>query len=298
METRHGRRPAATGQALQVIQRVIKPKILHALCIAPFSAVDIEKIDTVLACIVRTCFNLDPSYPTNVILCPTERNGIGLHSIMVDYAQITAQTLTRALNDTGDLGIITKAMLQLQLSAYGNLPLKLRTMTGRSFYSHALTLRQISILHHAHVHMHISPDDRHGHRCRPDGTLLLDGDDLWHRIRPLLPLDPPLAPAAAACQPLTTTSDLTHRLLLPLWHVGYNCLESLVEGTHGTTGPALITSDALRAHCLGQFSLTRIKKARLALNSLSRFLSGTDLADAMNPIHTDTALGSPRHAQL
>jgi hypothetical protein len=138
------------------VQRVIKPKVLHALCIAPFSAVDIDKIDTVLASITRTCFNLDPSYPYNVILCPTDRNGIGLHSLMADYVQISAQTLTRALNDTEDLGTITRSMLKLQLPMYGNLPLGMRTMTGQKQFIHALGLRQISIIPQAGIQRHVS----------------------------------------------------------------------------------------------------------------------------------------------
>jgi hypothetical protein len=144
-------------RALLIINRVIKPKIIHSLCIAPFSTTDIAQLDQLLARITRHCFYLHKTFPTNVILCPAERSGIGLQSLMVDYTQICAQTLTRAMNDNEDLGTITRAMLKIQMQTYGNRPAHLqKTLHKEAFSSHGLTLRQISILHSANIIMHTS----------------------------------------------------------------------------------------------------------------------------------------------
>ena len=99
-------------QALNIIQHVIRPKITYSFPITPFSITDIEALDHLLTRATRACMGLGQGYPSHLILCPTERGGVGLTSLLSDCdAQISTETLTRALNDTGDLGLLTTSML-------------------------------------------------------------------------------------------------------------------------------------------------------------------------------------------
>ena len=72
---------------------------------------DIRILVTLLARVLRICMNLGHSYPTALILTPTDRGSVGLTSLLIDYTQISALTLTRALNDEGSLGTLTSGVL-------------------------------------------------------------------------------------------------------------------------------------------------------------------------------------------
>lgn len=259
-------------QCMQVIKRVIKPKIIYSLSIAPFSEIDIELLDTHLARLTRTCLSLSHTFPKNVLLCPTSRHGVGLDSLMADYANSCSQAISRALRDTSDLGLLTNAMLRLQLSAYGNLPFPVRSLelTGnrlhRSFFSHPLCLRQLSIMHHAHTHLHLTDDTL---PLDPQNILRLEGNALLQACTSLL------AASATNPTPMPDNSKLT-RLLAPLWTLGLSSLDQLREGhTH-----RLITSSSLAFIFKDLFSLNDVLKARTALNQLSILLS-TSLADPL-----------------
>ena len=100
--------------ALQVMQRVIKPKITHCICVTPFSGADMDKLHLVLCAATRPCMKLNQAFPTQAVLLPTSMGGVGLAPLIIDYAQIAAAALTRALNDHGDLGIMTQCIISAQ----------------------------------------------------------------------------------------------------------------------------------------------------------------------------------------
>ena len=64
---------------------------------APY--IDIDNLDQALCSIVRACMQLQPGFPSKALLFPTVAGGLGLRHLMVDYTQIAALSLVRALND-------------------------------------------------------------------------------------------------------------------------------------------------------------------------------------------------------
>ena len=121
----------------------------------PFGETDIEKFDAALCRIAKACLSLHKSFPTKPLLFPTRMGGAGLGPLMIDYLQVAATSLVRALNDPGDLGIMTRGLLLQQMRASGGLPLPLR---GRptTLRSHPLPLLQLSLLHSAGIYLHTS----------------------------------------------------------------------------------------------------------------------------------------------
>ena len=106
-------------QALHIIQYALKPKICYSFSITPFSLSDISFLDSILIQTARTCMRIGKNFPNKLILCPTDRGGIGLTSLLADYVKSATQTLTCSLNDDGDLGMLTKAMLNHQIKTSG-----------------------------------------------------------------------------------------------------------------------------------------------------------------------------------
>ena len=74
----HGR------QALQIIQYALKPKICYSFPITPFSLSDIHLLDNILVHTTRACMRIGANFPNKLILCPTDRGGIGLTSLLAD----------------------------------------------------------------------------------------------------------------------------------------------------------------------------------------------------------------------
>ena len=206
-------------QALHIINHVLKPKITYCFPLAPFSKTDIKELDTLLARIARLAMSLPNGFPIKATLCPTDRGGTGLLSLMTDYTQIATMTLTRTLNDTGDLGEITANMLSMQLEEYGRLPLPLRKWT-RTFHSHPLPMRLLTIMHEAKLALH-----RHDSHAK--GVIELTGNPLWQTLM--------------ACSP--PESPLMTRHLYPLWQLGITSFAPLVTMVGGQA--YMISSQAI-----------------------------------------------------
>ena len=232
-------------QSLHIINRVLKPKIAYCFPIAPFSETDIEYLDGILVKVAKICMGLKTSFPNKAVLAPTGRGGVGLHSLLVEYTQIATLTLTRALNDSADLGLLTRKMLQDQQVAGGQLPVPLRCR-DRSHFSHPLALRLLSIMHSSKIFLHRSPT----------GVAPLLGTDLWHTL---------------SASPLTC--PLSHSDLAPLWHLGVTSLGSLTTSVLGY--PHMIDSEALLSAFRGRIKSKHLNSARVALNKLTLFLNGT-----------------------
>ena len=71
-------------------------------------------LDAVLAQAAKRVLLLPLAAPTGLVLQQQQRSGAGVKSLLIDYAQLSIAHLTRALNDTGKLGIITRSLLQMQ----------------------------------------------------------------------------------------------------------------------------------------------------------------------------------------
>ena len=232
-------------QSLHIINRVLKPKIAYCFPIAPFSDTDIEHLDGLLIKVTKICMGLKTCFPNKVVLAPTHRGGVGLHPLLVEYTQVATQTLTRALNDPGDLGFLTRRMLLDQQAAGGQLPTPLRNR-DRTQFSHPLALRLLSIMHASDVSLHRPPD----------GIVRLMGTDLWRTLG-----DSP------------TPCPLTSSDLAPLWRLGFTSLRSLTESPMGY--PHMLPSEDLLTAFQGRIKSKHLHSARVALNKLTLFLNGS-----------------------
>jgi hypothetical protein len=232
-------------QALNIINHVLKPKITYCFPLAPFSKTDIKDLDTLLARIARLAMSLPGGFPIKATLCPTDRGGTGLLSLMTDYTQIATLTLTRTLNDRGDLGQITANMLSMQLEEYGRLPMPLRKWT-RTFHSHPLPMRLLTIMHDAKLALH-----RH-----ESGMIELVGNPLWQKL--------------VACSP--PESPLLARHLCPLWRLGITSFAPLITMVGGHA--YVISSLAIASAYKDTTSVRHVRAAQTALNRLTLYLNG------------------------
>ncbi len=76
---------------------------------------------------------------------------MGIFSLMMEYTQITAATLTRALNDQEKLGCITRTLLPIQSALLGD------TMAGdlpKQATRCTSIMRQLQIMHQADIKIH------------------------------------------------------------------------------------------------------------------------------------------------
>ena len=241
---------ASPRQGMRMLQQVVKPGVAYGMVAAPYSAADIDGLDRCLATAARKCHGLPRCFPTRAILAPTEDAGLGLESLQVDYVQAAAAYLTRALNDPGRLGVVTRALLTKQLRMLGGIN---PGGVGPRLVPHAIGIRQLAALQMADI------------------TVTLNGKPLT--------LGAPDAPSPQPClgrlQALITTPDavedaLTRTLhapglLLTLNNLGIKTLAPLLDsdGTH------LIDTNAL-AHHFG----ARVTAAhRTALNRISLMLT-------------------------
>lgn len=273
-------------QALRIIQHVLKPKITSCFALAPFSYTDIASLDCLLARVTRFCMTFGKSFATKAILAPTALSGVGLISLRLDYAQITTRTLVRAINDSGDLGMLTRESLHDQMSSSGLLPLSV-ARRSTAYYSHPLPMRLLSIMHDAGILLH-----RTG-----SGVCHLNGNDLWHATSPpplpLLPWPPPHPCATPAWHPPLSlpppyASPWRIPMSLPphptaalydnlqhLWSLGIVSLDPLLRFVLGR--PHLVATDEFATVFRRGLHVSKahLRNAQLALNRLTLYLHGS-----------------------
>jgi hypothetical protein len=123
---------------------------------APYSEAEIGLMDQAIAAMTRKCCRLPKGFPGAGIHRPITEGGMGISSLMMEYTQITAATLTRALNDQEKLGCITRALLPIQSALLGD--------TKAGDLPHMATrytsiMRQLQIMHKADIKIHKDEED-------------------------------------------------------------------------------------------------------------------------------------------
>ena len=113
-------------QAMQILRNCVMKAASYSFSITPFSDQDIRILDTEFARITRACTRLGNQFSEAQIRCPSTRGGLGLTSLRLEYISTSVKTLTRALNDPGDLGLLTRHVMQRQLMEYGHLSIPLK----------------------------------------------------------------------------------------------------------------------------------------------------------------------------
>ena len=84
-----------------------------------FANADMSKLDAAVCRVSRSAWRVPQRTQTALVLRGREDAGVGQQSMMVDYVQILASSLTQALNDKGPLGESTRALLKWQQRAMG-----------------------------------------------------------------------------------------------------------------------------------------------------------------------------------
>ena len=149
---------ASPEQMLQYIQSSIRPFVTYGFPVGAFTYDDIRNLDSILAGEIKKAFSLPSSTPNGLVCREQQDGGMGLQSLLVDYVQITASTLTHALNDKGPLGQSTRSLMLRQLqSSAGRQVMHLAptrdTRALASNSSHLHLLRRLCLLKDADISM-------------------------------------------------------------------------------------------------------------------------------------------------
>ena len=134
---------ASPEQRLTIIQLCLKTAVAYSLLAAPYSGADIDRLDRAVATIARKSAGLPTGMATAAMLRDREQAGLGVGSLAVEYAQVTARELTRALNDTGRLGLTTLRLLQAQCSALAGIH---PALVGPRAWPFSTGARQVALL--------------------------------------------------------------------------------------------------------------------------------------------------------
>jgi hypothetical protein len=147
---------ASSRQGLHLIQTCIKPAVAYTMIGAPYTDQDIAQMDRAIASITKRCCRLPTGFPNAAIHSPTSEAGLGISSLMMEYTQITTATLTRAMNDQGKLGHITRALLPTQSRCLGDTRIEDLPSKAAKYLS---IMRQFHILHQAQIRLHLGDKD-------------------------------------------------------------------------------------------------------------------------------------------
>ena len=110
---------ASPNQVMRYRQSAIRPCLTCACPVGAFANADMSKLDAAVCRVTRTAWRVPQRTQTALVLRGREDAGMGQQSMMVDYVQILASSLTQALNDKGPLGESTRALLKWQQRAMG-----------------------------------------------------------------------------------------------------------------------------------------------------------------------------------
>ena len=106
--------PLSPKQKAQALDTVIGSCMAYSMPLGLMTLSDVSKCDAIKLNICKRIYKLPRSTPSAMIHQDRGRAGLGLTSMSVMYAKLTCTYLTKALNDKGPLGFVTRPMLLLQ----------------------------------------------------------------------------------------------------------------------------------------------------------------------------------------
>ena len=115
---------ASRRQCIRYIETVMRPGATYAFALAPYQACDINQLDSIMRSAVKKCCGLPNYIPSVAIHLGRDDMGMGISSLLVDYIQYNVLALTHALQDTGRLGAVTRAMTELCIKKRGHIPME------------------------------------------------------------------------------------------------------------------------------------------------------------------------------
>jgi ribonuclease HI len=110
-----GRSFASGPQRLRTLQQCLIPGVAYAFPIMPLGMQEITRLDSVISKLAKQAYRLPLSLPNRMVHLSKNDGGLGIESLRVKYYQLNLATLVKSLNDTGTLGVVTKALLDSQL---------------------------------------------------------------------------------------------------------------------------------------------------------------------------------------
>ena len=163
---------------MQYIQASIRPYTTYSFPLGIYSLQDVKRLDSKLITIAKKAYGLGNATPNNLILEKKDNMGLGLDSLLIDYAQLNGAYLTRALNDDGPLGWSTKGLLKLQHTRMAGMPVLSKDKPNPLLQNAAKDfhlLKKISLLKEADITL---ATPIHDEECKPylelEGNTLVD----------------------------------------------------------------------------------------------------------------------------
>jgi hypothetical protein len=199
--------------------------------------------------------SLSMATPNGMVHEDKNQGGMGVTSLLTDYVQTTAALLTKALNDQGRLGVITHALLPIQLQRAGH---ELSDEMANSL-TYSRLVRSLMLLKNSGL----SLVENFG---SPNQTEPTWGANQLARLLAALP---------ATWQGHGIHTEFPTHVRTTLWELGINSLDQLLlaDGRH------MVPASQLAEHLTRQGLPTpnsRIKaRHKQALNCLTRLLNGT-----------------------
>lgn len=145
-----GKSQATPEQVLKVIQSAIKPSGAYVLGVIPYTAADIQALDSLILSTVRKAHGLPRYTPTAMLREDIDRCGLGCPSLAVEYHQQHAYNLVNALRHEGRTRRITEALMHKQLELQSN-PISSRDQAHNLKYN--MRIRQLASLHDSRLYL-------------------------------------------------------------------------------------------------------------------------------------------------
>eukprot|EP00882_Tetradesmus_deserticola_P000535 GHRQ01000587.1.p1 GENE.GHRQ01000587.1~~GHRQ01000587.1.p1 ORF type:complete len:2327 (+),score=302.27 GHRQ01000587.1:5202-12182(+) len=116
-----GKSLASAQQKQRIVEQSIRPSISYAFMAAPYTLAEIKCLDSLLTRAVKQAQRLPNGMSTAATHLSSHKGGLNCHSLEVEYNKTGVERLTRSLNNTGTLGVISNALYKHQCQGMDHL---------------------------------------------------------------------------------------------------------------------------------------------------------------------------------
>eukprot|EP00775_Hariotina_reticulata_P004031 gene4031-biopygen5750 len=140
---------ASPKQKMRVISTCVRPAITYAMTVAPYTLQEIRLLDSLLAKATKQAYGLSTSTSNDAVHQDIQHGGLGCPSLEVEHHILSTQRLVRALNDSGPLGGVSRALLKNQKTGIDVL-----TADKIPFVlNYSMRIRQVMAMKRAKLHL-------------------------------------------------------------------------------------------------------------------------------------------------
>jgi ribonuclease HI len=194
-----------------IIKTNIRPALRYAFSLMPYTAHDINRLDSIITTAYKKIFGLPTSTSTALVMEDINKGGLGCTSLAVDYHQTAVQSITRAMNDTTRFGKLTYHHLDTQLNQLATKAMR-HTQWLPQF---SFRIRQLLAAKQSHIGLIMN---------NPSGPIR----------RPLLPTSP-LFQLATNTHFTYDPLSQAHNSCQLIWRLGINHVTELISPTENST---------------------------------------------------------------